>query len=175
MYVNSKWELKISAQNQSFWSNLCYKIIIIMGQNLLANKSCSSKKPQLPKQQDNTNATLPPLKRFRKLKINYRNSPSLNKGENMDTLGSLLSVSCRSKPLLSLIRKPFFNSRPLTFFSIWVYFLSLHKDRAGLEMLTGILKPCGQPLVATIFLWFISAHISTKYTRITWFLIFSCI
>lgn len=43
MYVNSKWELKISAQNQSFWSNLCYKIIIIMGQNLLANKSCSSK------------------------------------------------------------------------------------------------------------------------------------
>ena len=42
MYVSSKWELKISAQNQSFLSNLCYKIIIIMGQNLLANKSCSS-------------------------------------------------------------------------------------------------------------------------------------
>ena len=50
------------------------------------------------------------------------------------------------------------------FFSIWVYFLSLHKDRAGLKMLTGILKPCGQPLVATSFIWFISADIGSKYT-----------
>lgn len=104
MYVNSKWELKISAQNQSFWSNLCYKIIIIMGQNLSANKSCSSK--TIVTKTTGWYQRPAPTERFRKIKINYRNSLLLNKGENMDTLGSLFRQAIEVNPL-SLIRKPF--------------------------------------------------------------------
>lgn len=78
-----------------------------MGQNFPAKESCFS----MFYQNNNKRVILTclcPTANTQKMKNKLQKfPPHLNTGENINTLGSFLSLSCLSKPSLSLIRKPF--------------------------------------------------------------------